>query len=192
MGICCSPVCPYNETNNKKGQNDINHIIQTNQTNISPKPQSQKAKTNNSFPQGTEYEKRLNFNFKNFDVFWYDPNNSNDYDNFIYCFENVRFCKSNNLDSTIQFFKNESVSDWIVVTPGSKGEELIKNLENFECIKAFFVYCENTEFHEKWAKNIKKVKCITSDPEILCKKFIELNSEIAILNYNYGIDGNIL
>ena len=188
MGIC-SPVCPCNSTNNKKGQNDINHISQTN---ISPKPQNQKVKINNSFPKGTEYEISLNNNFKNFDVFFYDPNNSNDYDNFIYCFENVRFFKSYSLDSTIKFFKNESMSDWIVVTPGSKGEELIKNLENFECIKAFFIYCKNTEFHEKWAKKIKKVKCITSDPEILCKKFLELNDEIAILNFNYGIDGNVL
>ena len=188
MGIC-SPICPQNKTNNKKVQNDINHISQTN---ISPKPQSQKSKTNNSFPKGTKYEEKLNLDFKNFDVFWYDPNNSNDYDNFIYCFENVRFYKSNNLDSTIKFFKYESMSDWIVVTPGTKGEELIKNLENFECIKAFFVYCENTEFHEKWAKKIKKVVCITSNPEILCKKFLELNDEIAILHFNYGIDGDVL
>jgi len=196
MGIC-SHICPNNKTNYKKGQNDINNINQTylknkSENNISPKPQSQKAKNNNSFPKGTKYEESLNLNFKNFDVFWYDPNNSNDYDNFINCFENVRFYKSYNLDSTIKFFKNESMSDWIVVTPGSKGEELIKNLENFECIKAFFVYCENTEFHEKWAKKIKKVGCITSNPEILCKKFLELNDEIAILNFNYGIDGNVL
>ena len=160
MGIC-SHICPNNKTNYKKGQNDINNISQTylknkSENNISPKPQSQKAKNNNSFPKGTKYEESLNLNFKNFDVFWYDPNNSNDYDNFINCFENVRFYKSYNLDSTIKFFKNESMSDWIVVTPGSKGEELIKNLENFECIKAFFVYCENTEFHEKWAKKNKK------------------------------------
>ena len=50
----------------------------------------------------------------------------------------------------------------------------------------------DTEFHEKWAKKIKKVGCITSDPEILCKKFLELNDEITILNFNYGIDENVL
>ena len=176
MGIC-SPICPNDKTktNNKKVQNDINH-----------------TENNKTFPKGTEYEEKLEHRFKNFDVFWYDPNKSNDYDIFINCFEKVKFITSYELDSTIKFFKNQSMSDWIVVTPGSKGEELIKNLENFECIKAFFVYCQNTEFHEKWAKKIKKVRCITSDPEILCKKFLELNDEIAILNFNYGIDEDVL
>ena len=113
----------------------------------------------NIFPQGTIYEKELIENFKYFNIFWYDPNNSNDFIYFKNSFQNVRFMKETNLESVINFFKKESSSDeWIIITPGSKGEELIKNLKNIKCIYAYFVYCENIELHKKWAKNINKVK----------------------------------
>ncbi len=138
----------------------------------------------NTFPRDTKYEKELNSNFKYFNVFWYDPNKTTDFELFKKCFENVEFYKGYNLYSTINFFKKEIISEWIVITPGSHGEELILNLENFECIKTFFIYCMNTEHHE-WAKKIKKVGCLTSDPEILCQKLIELNKDYIIPNFNY-------
>jgi hypothetical protein len=47
------------------------------------------------------------------------------------------FCKGYNLISAINFFKKQSISEWIVITPGSMGEELILNLENFQCIKNY-------------------------------------------------------
>ena len=142
------------------------------------------VKNYNTFPKGTNYEKELNTNFKYFNVFWYDPKKSNDFELFINCFKNVQFYKSDNFYSSINFFKKESIFEWIVVTPGSLGKELILNLENFQCIKAFFIYCQNPEIHE-WAKKIKKVKCLTSDPEVLCKKFIELNKTYFCPNFNY-------
>ncbi len=40
--------------------------------------------------------------------------------------------------------------------------------------------------HEKWAKNKKKVEYVTSNPEILCKKFIELNKLYLIPNFKYS------
>ena len=94
------------------------------------------------------------------------------------------------LRSTINFFQQESVSEWIVITPGFQGEELIMKLENFKCIKYFFVYCENEELHESWAKKYKKIVCLTSDPEILCLKFIEIN-DYFIPNFNYECKENI-
>ena len=44
----------------------------------------------NEFPQGTIYEKELIENFKYFNIFWYDPNNSNDFAYFKNSFQNVR------------------------------------------------------------------------------------------------------
>ena len=41
-----------------------------------------------------------------------------------------------------------------------------------------------------WAKNIKKVGCITSSPEILCKKFFEINENYIIPNFNYKCNSN--
>ena len=140
---------------------------------------------NKNFPKDTKYEKELNTNFKYFNVLWYDPNYSSNLDLFKKCFEHVQFYRGDDFYSTINFFKKESISEWIVVTPGSLGKELILNLESFQCIKAFFIYCENPKFHD-WATKIKKVKCITSDLEILCKKFIELNNSYFYPNFNYS------
>ena len=74
----------------------------------------------------------------------------------------------------------------IVITSGSSGEELILNLENFKCIKSFFIYCKNTKYHEEWTNKKKKLGCLTSDPEILCRKFIEINKNYIIPNFNYN------
>ena len=146
------------------------------------------------FPHGTIYEKELNSNFKYFNIFWYDPMNSNDLFNFVKCFENVQFYKGYGLEATLSFFEKESSSEWIVITSSYKREELLKNLEKFECIKSFFIYCPNPEFHEKWAKKIKKVGCITSNPEVLCEKLIEINKKYLIPDFKYknGIKKNIL
>ena len=46
-------------------------------------------------------------NFKYFNVFWYDPNNTNEYENYKKCFQNVLFMKGNNLESVIKYFQNE-------------------------------------------------------------------------------------
>jgi hypothetical protein len=91
------------------------------------------------FPQQTKYEKELNLNFKYFNVLWYDPNKTNEFEYFKKCFENVLFYKVNDLESALKFFEKESSSEWNVITPGSKGEELINNLEKNQFIKAFFV-----------------------------------------------------
>ena len=139
----------------------------------------------NTFPQGTEYEKELNSNFRYFNIYWYDPNKSNDFDCFKKCFENVQFYRGYDLKSTLQFFEKESSFEWIVITIGSIGEELIQNLEKYQCIKSFFIFRMNTKLQEKWAINRKKVMCLTSDPEILCKKFIELNNKYLIPNFKY-------
>ena len=51
------------------------------------------------------------------------------------------------------------------------------NLENFKCIKYFFVYCKNVKLHENWTKKYKKIECLTSEPEELCLKLFEKNGE---------------
>ena len=150
--------------------------------------EDKEEKEEDNFPQGTKYEEELNRTFKYFNIFWYDPNKSNDFDSFKKCFENVLFYKGYDLESITNFFEKESNSEWIVITPGSQGQELIHNLERFDCIKSFFIYCWNIEIHEQWANKIKKVGCITSDPEILCQKFIELNKDYTIPNYNYQFE----
>ena len=145
--------------------------------------------TNNVFPQGTIYEKELIENFKYFNIFWYDPNDSNDFYYFKNSFQNVSFMRETNLEIVINYFKKEtSYEEWIIITPGSKGEELIKNLEDIKCIYAFFIYCGNIELHEKWTKNIKKVKCLTSNPQVLCQKLIEINKDYIFPKFRYNYE----
>ena len=143
------------------------------------------TKTNNTFPIGSKYEKELNSNFKYFNVFWFDQNKTCEYKYYKNCFINVQFIASHNLIKTINFFEKEYLSDWIVIITGIQEKELIQNLENNNCIKAFYIYSHNIKFHDEWTKNIKKIECITSNPEILCQKLIELNSIYLIPNFNY-------
>ena len=191
MGICC--VSSNKDSNPKENGQNINsqssfkntQTILPNQltptqnnignNNIQQTQNNTTGINKNAFPKGTKYEKELNSKFRYFDVFWYDPNQTNDFDNFLKCFERVRYYKTHELDAVKKFFMDESLSKWIVITPGSKGEELIRNLENFECIKAFFVFCGNVKLHENWVKKEKKVVCLTSNPEILCKKLFKIN-----------------
>ena len=206
MGICC-PISSKNKNLEKNEQgiqsqlslkdSKENNTIIPNQlsltginnnslTNIIRSQNNSTVNNKNNFPKDTKYEKELNSKFKYFDVMWYDPNETNDSYQFIKCFKNVRYCRICDLEIIKELFKDESLLKWIVITPGSKGEELIQNLKDFDCIKAFFIFCGNEKFHENWAKKYKKVVCITSSPEILCQKFIQFNK-----NYAFQIKGNL-
>ena len=138
----------------------------------------------NEFPQGTLFEKELNLNFKYFNIFWYDPNKSNDFDNFKKCFENVQVYKGFDIESTIKFFQKESsLEEWIVISP--EVEELISKLHDNTSIKAFFIYSLTPGLEEDWTKKYIKIKCITGELEVLTKKLIEINKDYFIPNFKY-------
>ena len=183
----CVPIDKKDEDDILHNQNEPNNNNNINIPLIQP---SSKENNINTFPKGTDYEEQLNQYFQYFNVLWYDPNNTNEYKLFEKCFEKVEFYRVSDFFKVLYFFKGQRISEWIVVTPGYKGEELIMNLENFKCIKYFFVYCENTEPHENWTKKYKKIICLTSDPEILCLKFLEVN-DYFIPNFNYKCKENI-
>ena len=187
----------YNENESKNKTNKINNdneSIEVNSNNKIPNENLNKIVIDNidydTFPRDTKYEEELNLNFKYFNVFWYDPNKTKECDKYTKCFENVQFQIEDDLFSAINFFKSQTIVEWIVVTPGSQGEELILNLGNFNCIKSFFIYCRNTKYHE-WANKTKKVGCLTSDPVVLCQKFIELNKNYIIPEFNYETKDDI-
>ena len=64
---------------------------------------------------------------------------------------------------------------------------MIQNLKDFECIKAFFILCENEKLDKSWANKIKKVIYVTSNAEILCQKLIEFNENFAFPNLDYQL-----
>ena len=137
------------------------------------------------FPKWPEYEKELNLNFKYFNIFWYDPKRSNDFDNFRKCFENVKVYKGFDIESTLQFFQKESsIEEWIVISPDV--EELISKLHEKDSIKAFFIYSHGPGLDkEDWTKKYEKIKVITGEIEVLTKTFIEINKDYLIPNFKY-------
>ena len=151
------------------------------------KEEEEEEEEEDLFPMGTEYEKELNLNFKYYNIFWFDPNKSKDFIYFKKSFENVQFKKAYDIESIVNFFKRESsLEEWIVITPGSKGEELISKIHENRLIKAFIVFCYKPKIHKNWVKNYKKIKCLTKDPIKLTKTFIDLNKNYLIPVFNYN------
>ena len=163
----------------KKKKENSNDIIEKEE-------EKENEKESESFLHGTNYEEELFSNFKYFNIFWFDPNKSHDFDHFIKYFENVQIYKGFDIETVLNFFKKESsIEEWIVITPGTKGEELVSKLHENKSIKAFCVFCFNPQFHQEWVKKYEKIKCLTNDPITLTEKFIELNKEYLIPNFNY-------
>ena len=145
----------------------------------------------NLFPKGTQYEKDLNSNFKYFNIFWYNPNKSNDYKLFKKCFENVQFYQAFDIEAIINFFeKLSSLEEWIIITPGAGGEKMISKLHDNPSIKAFIIFCGKPKLHKEWSKKYEKIKCITNDPILLTEQFINLNKDYKIPVFNYNDSNN--
>ena len=142
------------------------------------------------FPKGSEYEKELNLNFKYFNIFWFDPNNSLDFNKYKTCFKNVNTFQGFDLESTLKFFeKTSSLEEWILLIISNE-EELISKLHQNQSINAFFIYCLKPELLEKLVKKYEKIKCVTNDPIILIKAFININKDYLIPNFIYEGDEN--
>ena len=137
------------------------------------------------------YEKELSLNFKYFNVFWFDPNNTHDFDYFKKSFENVRFLKAYDIETIVNFFNKESsIEEWIIILPGSKSEELMSKIHEKEIIKAFFIFCYKPELYKDLSKNYKKIYCVTKDPTILYKKIIEFNRDYLVPYFNFKDNDN--
>ena len=148
--------------------------------------ESVKYEDNNEYILNSKEEKELQTSFKYFNVFWFDPNNTKDYDYFRNSFKNVKFYKGTDIDQVINFFNKEfTLEEWIVVLPGSKCQDLILKLNEKEIIKAFFIFCYKPELYEELPKKYEKIKGITKDPFILAKKILEFNKDYLTPNFNY-------
>ena len=138
------------------------------------------------FPIEIAFKKEIQENFKYFNIFWFDPNKTHDFDYFKSFFKNTKFFKGTEIEKTIKFFDNEStLEEWIVITPGSKSEELISKIQQKDIIKAFFIFCFKPELYEELPKKYDKIKFISKDPIILLQKILELNKDYLIPNFNY-------
>ena len=113
MGACCK-VCSSNKNNHINDKTESNQIKRyINQANTSLPNQlsppddddfykqlqfcrslyyNNSSITNNNISQNyKKYEEILNRDFKYFNIFWFHPKITKEYNNFIKCFENVEF-----------------------------------------------------------------------------------------------------
>ena len=145
-----------------------------------------KIENEKEYSLNTKEEKELQYNFKYFNVFWFDPNNTKDFDYFKKSFQKVKFCKGTELEKVIEFFNKESsIEEWILILPGSKCEELISKLKEKNNIKGFFIFCFKPELYKDLSKKFEKIKCITNNPRFLAKKIIEINKDYLIPIFKY-------
>ena len=131
----------------------------------------------------------LKTKFKYFNIYWFDPNNSNDFDELKNNIDSVSVETGSTIDSIVEFFNNYSDFDeWIVISTGKLGNELISKIHNKKMIHAFLIYCQHPEYHVNWAKNFPKIKGICCKPVELYQKLLEINKGYEIPEFKYDED----
>jgi len=99
--------------------------------------------------------------FKDYVIVWHDPN-MNSRENKRYLIQLEKFCE-------VKLFTEwKKASDYIteikatchVITSGTNGEVLVKEIFPRENVSVIYIFCGNKDHHSTWAKNYQKVSCI--------------------------------
>ena len=157
------------------------------------------------FENLTEYQ-------KNKKIIWSDPNVFNEENQKFY----VDFLKGLNVLRVEDFKKayqiiTETDETVIVMSSGTNGEKLVKMIHDETNIIGILIFCNNIDFHKKWAQNFKKIVNVTHSGQIIkeeivkilktCspdsdRKYIEVSSKVArafwrvVLNYMATLQKN--
>jgi hypothetical protein len=59
-------------------------------------------------------------------------------------------------------FSASANSKIFLITSGSLGEFLIKDIHTFDNVISIYIYCYNVNFHSKWAEKYSKISCVES------------------------------
>jgi len=108
-----------------------------------------------------EIDKKIKKFIKDNVIFWHDPNVNSSI--------NQRY-----LDQLREFCDVKTFSEWKkavadiletktschVVTSGTNGELLVKEIYMNENVKEIYIFCKNKDYHSTWAKKYLKVSCI--------------------------------
>ncbi|CAG9313939.1 unnamed protein product [Blepharisma stoltei] len=92
-------------------------------------------------------------------IVWHDPN--------IFGEENYRYIREHlsplqyktftTVTEAVQFLSS-TTEKWILVTSGTSGEELVKQVHNFPSVIGIIIFCNNYAYHKQWSSAFKKVK----------------------------------
>ncbi|CAF4172010.1 unnamed protein product [Rotaria sp. Silwood2] len=112
-----------------------------------------------------KFEKKI---VENFILIWLDKNiyeTFEQYENPLQLFQSfVNTIKLfSNPDEFYRFVQDIKDEKLFIITSGSLGEKIISQIESQTYIYEIYVYCNDREYHEKWAKDVRKVKGVYTD-----------------------------
>jgi len=109
--------------------------------------------------------------FKDFVIIWHDPHMSSE-ENQQYITPLKKFCEVFTFTEweKASIFIHEAKTACQVITSGTNGELLAEEISLGESVKDIYLFCENKEYHEAWAKNYQKVSCVEIHIENILSK----------------------
>ncbi len=116
-------------------------------------------------------EEMIKYFFKDYVIVWHDPN-LNSQENQGHRAQLEEFCK------VFTFAEWEKAKDFIheakeichLITSGTNGELLVKEIFEKDNVCNIYLFCGNKEYHETWAKNYQKVECVETEIKIILDK----------------------
>lgn len=99
--------------------------------------------------------------FKDYVIVWHDPNVESEQNQF-YKAQLERFCEVQTFTEWKDASKyiKEAKAICHVLTSGSNGELLVKEISSSQSVLKIYIFCGNKDYHQIWAKNYSKVSCI--------------------------------
>lgn len=130
--------------------------------------------------------------FKDCILIWHDPNlysqeNQHYISKMEKLFKVAAFLEWKETSQCIQSIKEGQVTCH-VITSGTNGEELVKEISPNENVSNIYVFCQNKEYHSNWAKNYQKVSCVETQLQNILDRFqqnlLESYKQISSLKLN--------
>ncbi|CAF3621777.1 unnamed protein product [Rotaria socialis] len=88
----------------------------------------------------------------------------------------------NDIENTLRFIDSTHNANIFLIISGTLGETNARKFDTIPQIICLYVYCMNTDIHAKWAKEIRKIRCIVSNTTHL---FIRLHADIKQLSVRW-------
>ncbi|CAF1329274.1 unnamed protein product [Adineta ricciae] len=98
---------------------------------------------------------------------------------------NDRFQSFDDIKNSPVFVHSELETNVFLIISGTLGKQYRDQLILERQLKCVYVYCKNESYHIEWTKEIKKIRCVTSDPTTLTKN---LHKDVRIFSNRWPFD----
>jgi len=127
--------------------------------------------------------------FKDYEVVWHDPN-LNSQENEQYMAQLKKFCPIQCFTEWEKalIYLRETKKLCHVITSGTNGELLTKEIDSKENVSNIYVFCRNKDYHVIWSKNYQKIACVETEIQDILnqiqQKLLEFYKQSSSLTYN--------